>query len=95
MYVEDLIGPDTVNTMPPSLIDAFREHGEVRRTVDGDFHAAQRTIAELAQIGIEMREVTDKLLSEGLASFQKSFDSLLAGLEKKSAALGHDLASAR
>jgi transaldolase len=95
MYVEDLIGPDTVNTMPPSLIDAFREHGEVRRTVDGDFHAAQRTIAELAQIGIEMREVTDKLLSEGLASFQKSFDSLLAGLEKKSAALGHDLAPAR
>jgi transaldolase len=95
LYVEQLIGPDTVDTMPPATIDAFRDHGEVRRTVDADLPGAQRTIAELAQFGIAMKEVTDKLLREGLASFQKSFDSLTAGLEKKSAALGREMASAR
>jgi transaldolase len=95
LYVEQLIGPDTVDTMPPATIDAFRDHGDVRRTVDADVAGAQRTIAELAQVGIEMKEVTDKLLREGLASFQKSFESLTAGLEKKSAALGRELVSAR
>ena len=95
LYVEQLIGPDTVDTMPPATIDAFRDHGEVRRTVDADLAGAQRTIAELAQAGIAMKEVTDKLLREGLASFQKSFDSLIAGLEKKSAALRREMASAR
>jgi transaldolase len=95
LYVEQLIGPDTVDTMPPATIDAFRDHGEVRRTVDADLAGAQRAIAELAQVGIEMKEVTDKLLREGLASFQKSFESLTAGLEKKSAALGRELVSAR
>jgi transaldolase len=95
LYVEQLIGPDTVDTMPPATIDAFRDHGEVRRTVDADVVEAQRTIAELAQVGIVMKEVTDKLLREGLASFQKSFDSLTAGLDKKSAALGREMASVR
>jgi transaldolase len=87
LYVEELIGPDTVNTMPPALIDAFRDHGEVRRTVDQDLDGARRVIADLAAIGIDLKEVTDKLLREGLASFQKSFESLTAGLEKKREAL--------
>jgi transaldolase len=87
MYVEQLIGPDTVNTMPPATIEAFRDHGEVRRTVDADFAAAERTMSELAAVGIDMTDVTDKLLHEGLASFQKSFESLTAGLEKKREAL--------
>jgi transaldolase len=95
LYVEELIGPDTVNTMPPALIDAVREHGEVRRTVDQDVDAARRVIAELAAVGIDLTDVTDKLLREGLASFQKSFDTLTAGLEKKSTALGRELASTR
>jgi transaldolase len=95
IYVEDLIGPDTVNTMPPALIDAFREHGEVRRTVDQDLDGARRVIAELAAVGIDLKDVTDKLLRDGLASFQKSFESLTAGLEKKSATLGREMASAR
>jgi transaldolase len=95
IYVEQLIGPDTVNTMPPALIDAFREHGEVRRTVDADLDAARRTMADLASVGIDIREVTDKLLREGLASFQKSFDSLIGGLDRKSAALGREMAAAR
>ncbi len=87
MYVEQLIGPDTVNTMPPATIEAFRDHGEVKRTVDADYAAAEGVMSALAAVGIDMTEVTDKLLTEGLASFQKSFDSLTAGLEKKREAL--------
>lgn len=83
MYVEQLVGPNTVNTMPPATIDAFRDHGEVARTVDANFGAAEATVRDLAAIGIEFTDVTDTLLREGLASFQKSFDSLTAGLEKK------------
>jgi transaldolase len=88
MYVEQLIGPNTVNTMPPATIEAFRDHGEVKRTVDADFAAAERTMSDLAAAGIDMTDVTNKLLSEGLASFQKSFDSLTQGLEKKVKLLG-------
>jgi transaldolase len=95
MYVEQLIGPDTVNTMPPATIEAFRDHGVVKRTVDADYAAAERTLADLAAVGIDLTSVTDKLLHEGLASFQKSFDSLTAGLSKKSASLGHAMADAR
>ena len=95
MYVEQLIGPDTVNTMPPATIDAFRDHGEVARTVDAQLPVAERTIADLGAVGIDLRDVTDKLLREGLASFQKSFESLTAGLERKSAALGRDMVSSR
>ena len=95
MYVEQLIGPDTVNTMPPATIDAFRDHGEVARTVDAQFPAAERTIAELRAVGIDLGDVTDKLLRDGLASFQQSFESLTAGLERKSAALGRDMVSSR
>jgi transaldolase len=95
MYVEQLIGPDTVNTMPPATIDAFRDHGVVARTVDANSPAAEGTIAELGAVGIDLRDVTDKLLRDGLASFQKSFDSLIAGLEKKSAALGREMVSSR
>jgi transaldolase len=93
MYVEGLIGPNTVNTMPPATIDAFRDHGEVARTVDTAVDEAERVIAELERLGIAMREVTDKLLVDGVASFQKSYDSLIAGLERKSRTLGRELAA--
>jgi transaldolase len=95
LYVEQLIGPDTVNTMPPATIDAFRDHGEVARTVDAQFSVAERTMADLAAVGIDMHDVTDKLLRDGLASFQKSFDSLIAGLERKSATLVRAMVSSR
>jgi transaldolase len=87
IYVEELIGPDTVNTMPPNTLEAFRDHGVTRRTVDADVAAADATLAELEALGISLDAVTDKLLSEGLASFQKSFDTLVAGIEQKTAAL--------
>jgi transaldolase len=87
MYVEELIGPDTVNTMPPGLIDAFREHGDVQRTVDKRLGAAEGLLREIEAVGISMKDVTDKRLSDGLTSFQKSFDSLTAGIETKLSAL--------
>ena len=87
MYVEELIGPDTVNTMPPSLVDAFRDHGDVQRTVDKRLGAAEGLLREIEAVGISMKDVTDKLLVDGLASFQKSFDTLTAGIERKMSAL--------
>jgi transaldolase len=93
LYVEDLIGPHTVNTMPPATIDAFRDHGEVARTVDAGVDRARAAIAAVEAAGIAMRDVTDRLLSDGLASFQKSYDSLIAGLARKSAQLGRQLAA--
>lgn len=87
MYVEQLIGPDTVNTMPPATIEAFRDHGDIARTVDADITAAEATMHALAAVGIDITDVTSKLLHDGLASFQKSFDSLTSGLEKKRAQL--------
>jgi transaldolase len=88
MYVEGLIGPRSVNTLPPQTIDAFKDHGVVRRTVDADVDAARRTLDQLAAAGISMSNVTDKLLVDGLASFQKSFDSLLTGIAKKRETVG-------
>jgi transaldolase len=83
MYVEELIGPDTVNTMPPATIDAFADHGVVDRTVDRKVGAAEGLLKEIEAVGISMKDVTEKLLVEGIATFQKSFDELIAGLETK------------
>jgi transaldolase len=83
MYVEELIGPRSINTVPPQTLDAFKDHGEVRRTVDKDVESARRVIEQLEELDISMRDVTDKLLVDGLASFQKSFESLIAGVERK------------
>jgi transaldolase len=83
MYVEELIGPDTVDTMPPATIDAFRDHGAVERTVDKKIAVAEGVLKEIEAIGISVKEVTEKLLVDGIASFQKSFDELIAGLEAK------------
>jgi transaldolase len=83
MYVEELIGPDTVDTMPPATIDAFRDHGVVSKTVDKRVAAGEGLLKEIESAGISIREVTEKLLVDGIASFQKSFDELLAGLDAK------------
>ena len=91
MYVEQLIGPDSVNTMPPQTIEAFRDHGVVKRTVDVGIDEAQQVIETLGREGVSIDSVTDKLLVDGIASFQKSFDELIAGLQKKTKALGKEL----
>jgi len=93
LYVEELVGPHTVNTMPPATLEAFRDHGETRRSVDDDVEGAERVLAELEAVGISIRDVTDQLLREGLASFTKSFDTLTAGLETKFLALGRPVAA--
>jgi transaldolase len=95
MYVEQLIGPHTVNTMPPNTVEAFKDHGDVQRTVDKGYDAAERVIRDLGQLGISIDDVTEKLLVDGLASFQKSFDTLISGLSKKTKSLGRDLVASR
>lgn len=95
IYVEELIGPDTVNTMPPNTLDAFRDHGVTARTVDAGLAEADQVLLDLEAVGIRLDVVTDKLLTEGLASFQKSFDTLIAGITQKTAALGHAVAVGR
>jgi transaldolase len=87
LYVEQLIGPNTVNTLPPATMDAFRDHGIVERTVDMGVERADAELAQLASVGIDLRDVTDQLLREGVASFQRSFDTLLAGLARKTSTL--------
>ncbi|MGH7711052.1 MAG: transaldolase [Gemmatimonadaceae bacterium] len=95
LYVEELIGPHTVNTMTPATIDAFRDHGVVERTVDRDVAEAERQLAALEAVGISIAAVTEKLLVDGIASFQKSFDTLIAGLERKTHELGLELLPSR
>ena len=94
LYVEELVGPDTVNTLPPATLEAFRDHGETRRSVDSDYAGAERALVALEAAGVSLRTVTDRLLEEGLASFEHSFVTLLAGLARKRAALAAASASA-
>src|SRR6266481_4669701 len=83
MYVEELIGPDTVDTIPPATFDAFRDHGIAKRTLDANLEAADKTMADLETAGISMSEVTDKLLEEGIQLFADAFTKLLAAVEQK------------
>jgi transaldolase len=82
-YVEELIGPDSVTTLPPDTLDAFRDHGRVARTVDRDLHDAERTIARLAALGIDLREVTDRLETDGIAAFVAASERLDATIRRK------------
>lgn len=83
LYVDSLVGPDTVNTLPPATIEAFIDHGVVRRTVDEGVDEAHATMKALKQAGIDIDAVTKQLENEGVASFAKSFEDLLAGVEAK------------
>lgn len=83
LYVDTLIGPDTVNTLPEATLEAFDDHGTVARTVDADPAAAQATIDAVAAAGVDLDDVARTLESEGVAAFEKSFDDLLGTLEAK------------
>ncbi|HKF22707.1 MAG TPA: bifunctional transaldolase/phosoglucose isomerase [Candidatus Angelobacter sp.] len=83
LYVDQLIGPDTVNTIPPATFDAFRDHGHVERTLDADLLAADKTMDDLARAGLSMQEVTEKLLEEGIQLFADAFHTLLAAIDQK------------
>jgi transaldolase len=82
MYIEELIGPDTVNTMPPATIDAFRDHGKLRKSLTEDIPGAQKTMDNLPKVGISMKEVTDKLTEDGVKLFAEAFDKLLGAVDK-------------
>jgi transaldolase / glucose-6-phosphate isomerase len=82
IYVEELIGPDTVNTMPLATIDAFRDHGQLRNSLTEDVSGAQKVMDDLARAGIAIKEVTDKLTEDGVKLFADAFDKLLAAVEK-------------
>ena len=84
MYVEELIGQDTVNTMPPATIDAFRDHGRLRNSLTEDVAGAQKVMDDLAKTGISIKEVTTKLTDDGVKLFADAFHKLLTAVEKNS-----------
>jgi transaldolase len=83
LYVDNLIGPDTVNTMPDATVAAFEDHGIVGRTVDADVTAAQAHLEDLQRVGVDMADVSAVLEAEGVASFTKSYEQLLQALHDK------------
>jgi transaldolase len=83
IYVEELIGPETVNTMPIETINAFLDHGEITRTLDTDIDNARQALGAVEASGITMERVTAELIDEGMASFSKSFDDLIETIESK------------
>ncbi|HUI43271.1 MAG TPA: bifunctional transaldolase/phosoglucose isomerase [Terriglobia bacterium] len=84
MYVEELVGPDTVNTIPTSTFEAFRDHGRPRLSLEENLEEAADTMASLAKAGISMTEVTDKLVRDGVRLFSDAFDQLLSAIDKRS-----------
>ena len=83
LYVDSLIGPDTVNTMPDATVAAFLDHGTVARTVDDDGDGARAHLEALAAMGVDMANVSSQLEEEGVAAFSKSYDELLQALDDK------------
>ena len=90
LYVEELIGPDTVNTMPPATLDAFRNHGRVRLTLTENVEEAISIMDLVEQVGIPFKELTDKLLVDGVKQFAEAFDKLLKATERSGKASDHD-----
>jgi transaldolase len=92
LYVESLIGPDTVNTVPPKTLEAFVDHGEVRSTLEDDTEGARRDLQALARLGIDLDAVTRELEEEGVAAFARSYDELLAALKERLVTVAKDYA---
>ncbi|MDP9160089.1 MAG: bifunctional transaldolase/phosoglucose isomerase [Acidobacteriota bacterium] len=84
LYVEEMIGPDTVNTIPPATLEAFRDHGKPRESLTENVDEARRTMETVKEVGISMDEVTDKLTDDGVKQFADAFDKLLEAVEKSS-----------
>ncbi|NVN87588.1 MAG: bifunctional transaldolase/phosoglucose isomerase [Rhodopseudomonas sp.] len=106
LYVEELIGPNTVNTVPPATLDAFRDHGKLRDSLEENVDDARAALAGLASAGISLDAITDRLVIEGVQLFADAFDKLLgavahkrtavlaSGINRQTIALGDDLAKA-
>ncbi len=83
-YIEELMGPNTVNTVPPKTMDAFRDHGVVENRLEAGLDAAQATLDKAADMGINLTEITNKLEADGVASFSEAFDRLLSAIDSES-----------
>lgn len=83
LYVEELIGPKTVNTVPPHTLEAFLQHGRVRNSLEEELAGARQTLAALEELGIDMDEVTDELEREGVKAFADAFAGLLAAVDER------------
>jgi transaldolase/glucose-6-phosphate isomerase len=83
LYVEELIGPNTINTMPLATIEAFRDHGKLRDTLQADVAEAQRVLGELDRAGVSLQAVTDKLIRDGVRLFADAADKLFSAVAKK------------
>lgn len=84
LYIEELIGPETVNTIPPATLDAFREHGRVRgNTIQEGLAVAEDQLRKLSSLGIDLRAIAEKLQTDGVMSFATAYDRVLAAIEKK------------
>ena len=86
-YVDNLIGPDTINTLPPQTLEEFARHGVAARTLDADLGKARSDIARIEALGISLADVTDFLVTDGVKKFADSYTSLLAAVEAKRARL--------
>lgn len=91
LYVDTLIVQDTVNTLPPATLAAFQEHGQVALMTENSLSEAQAQIAHLAEVGVDLREITDRLLQEGVQSFAASFEALLNSIDQKRRALAGEV----
>jgi transaldolase len=87
LYVEDLIGPDTVNTMPQETMEAFQDHGEVAPTIEQGLGEARKVFDDLAAAGVDYDDVVETLEREGVEKFSESFDELLEGIREKHGAM--------
>jgi transaldolase len=83
MYVEELIGPETVNTMPRETIEAFQDHGRVQTTLERDIDGARRTLEQFAEAGVDYDDVVEVLEREGVEKFAKSFKELFEVVSSK------------
>jgi transaldolase/glucose-6-phosphate isomerase len=87
LYVDNLIGPNTVKTIPPETLEEFLDHGKVALTIERDLDEAHSQLARLEELGINLNEVTHDLLDEGVKKFEQSFDKLTETISKKQATL--------
>ncbi|WP_454798713.1 transaldolase family protein [Novosphingobium lindaniclasticum] len=85
LYIDALIGPDTVNTIPPKTMDAFRDHGTLKQTLTADVPGAEHVLAETDRLGLDLPGVTAKLVEDGVKLFADAADTLLGAIEAKKA----------
>jgi transaldolase len=90
-YVEPLIGPDTINTVPVETLDAYRDHGHPKQTLDQSVSEAKQTLSDLSSLGISLEAVTQQLEDEGVEKFVKAFDKLISSLKEKQQAMQESL----